>query len=170
MISPAAKPLPSSANAVLETGPAGPTFDGALRARGASPRPGTSFPFPFGLPTAPRLPKARHFVTQIVGRPFPFFGSPEPLKYAVVSVSEQGVTTRIYPFGLDGAGLQAARHSLPSRDPGTLPTLKGPDNGLAALTAEGQRRGSIQFPILEPHPEDGAGAAGAASSLSGGAH
>jgi hypothetical protein len=49
---------------------------GAARARGASPRPGTPFPFPFGLPTAPHPSRARHFVTQIVGRPFPIPARP----------------------------------------------------------------------------------------------
>jgi hypothetical protein len=34
-------------------------------------QPGT--PFPFGLPTASHPSRARHFVTQIVGRPFPIF-------------------------------------------------------------------------------------------------
>jgi hypothetical protein len=46
---------------------------GALRARGASPRPGTSFPFPFGLPTAPHPSRARLRYNQIVGGPFPIF-------------------------------------------------------------------------------------------------
>jgi hypothetical protein len=61
-----------------------PRSNGALRARGGF-RPGPTSPSPFGLPTAPRLPKARHFVTQIVGGHPPFTPHPDSNRSAWIA-------------------------------------------------------------------------------------